>query len=80
MKKLAVTGDSGGPMAVSSSLCSQNWPLKQKNEEVRMWWISLTLSSSNCQLRIGTLVKSSTVSMLTRMSFRLTWRVSSVHG
>jgi len=46
-KKSAMKGDSGEPMATLSN-CLQNWPLKQKKQEVRTWWNSLMLPSSNC--------------------------------
>jgi len=66
------------------SIYSQNWPLKQKKEEVKTWCNSLTLPSWNWWLQkfkespVGTIVKRGTVSKLTRMSFSWTQRVSSV--
>jgi len=47
IKKLAVTGDSSGPVT-SLSVCSFNWPLKWKKEEVMTWWNSVMFPSSNC--------------------------------
>jgi hypothetical protein len=35
LKKLAMTGDSSEPMA--NSICSQNCPMKQKEEDVKSW-------------------------------------------
>jgi hypothetical protein len=33
-----------------------NCLLKEKNEEVRMWWSNLMLSSSKCQLEIKSIL------------------------
>jgi hypothetical protein len=45
--KLTITGDSSELIA-TPPVCSQNWPFKQKNEEVRIWRKSLPILSANC--------------------------------
>jgi hypothetical protein len=69
VKKLAVTGDSGEPIA-TPSVCSWNWPLKQKEEVMRTRWkilISPRIISFKESL-VGIPVKRETTSKLTRMS------------
>jgi hypothetical protein len=75
MKKLAMTGDSGKPMA-TPLVCSQNWLLNLKMEEVSTWQKSFKMSSSECQLRMyraSSMVNSETTSKLTRMSSGSIW-------
>jgi hypothetical protein len=52
MEKLVITGDSGKLIA-TPSVCSQNWPLKLKYEEVRTWQKILSISPLKCQPRLA---------------------------
>jgi hypothetical protein len=73
MKQLAVTGDSGRPIAMPS-VCWCNWLLKLKCKEVRTWQKSLRVSSKY-RLRkltaslLSILVKSDTTLKMTIISW-----------
>jgi len=65
-------------------VCSKNWPLKQKKDEVRMWWNCLTSPFPNYQLRrfkespVSGLLKRGITSKVNRMTLSWTQRVFSV--
>ena len=83
MKKFAITGDSGEPIA-TPSVCSKCWPLKQKYVEVSTnlnnakmssvkWWLRRESESST-----GTLVKRDITSKLTIRSLGCTCILSRI--